>query len=162
MNLLAETYKSILLQTKRGNSHGVFSNAKPAYLLSIIDAIEVGCIVGNKILYENIELQELYKSDFRKYQYGEGLLFKANVNITPYSLPFFHLNAEPYYHIKWKENVTPPRQAQSPSNKYLRNNVEFSFLDNELWTLLQDANFRKSMRQAIINKFFNTTTTPTI
>ena len=162
MSLLAETYKSILLQTKRGNNHGVFSNAKPIYLLSIIDAIEDGYIVGNKILYNNIGLQELYKSDFRKYQYGEGLLFKANANITPYSLPFFHLNAEPYYHIKWKESTTPPKQAQSPSNKYLSNNVEFSFLDEELWTLLQDATFRKSMRQAIINKFFNATTSPTI
>ena len=162
MDLLAETYKSILLQTKRGNSYGVFSNAKPAYLLSIIDAIEDGRIIGNKILYGNIELQELYKSDFRRYQYGEGLLFKANAKITPYSLPFFHLNAEPYYHIKWKESITPPRQAQSPSNRYLSNNVEFSFLDQELWTLLQDAEFRESMRQAIIDKFFNATTPSTI
>ena len=162
MNLLAETYKNLLLQTKRGNNRGFFSNAKPAYLLSIIDAIGEGYIIGNKILYENVEVQELYKSDYRRYQNGEGLLFKANINIPPYSMPFFHLNSEPYYHIKWKEGVTPPRQAQSPSNKYLHNNVEFSFLDKELWTLLQDANFRKSMYQAIVNKFFNPTTVPTI
>ena len=158
MNLIAETYKEIVLKTKRGNSRGIFSNAKPVFLLSIIDAIEDGFIVGNKIMYENIELQELYYSDYRKYQYGEGLLYRPNATITPYSLPFFHLNAEPYYHIKWKQGTVPPMQSKSPSSKYLCNNVDYSYLDEELWNLLQDSAFRSLLRNALINKYFNTAT----
>ena len=158
MNLIAETYKEIILKTKRGNSRGIFSNAKPVFLLSIIDAIEDGFMVGNKIMYESIELKELYYSDYRKYQYGEGLLYKPNAKITPYSLPFFHLNAEPYYHIKWKQGTVPPMQSKSPSSKYLCNNVDYSFLDEELWNLLQDSAFRSSLRNALISKYFNTTT----
>lgn len=162
MNLITETYKNLVLQTKRGNSRGIFSNAKPAFLLAIIDAIEEGYIIGNKIMYENIGLKGLYNSDYRKYQCGEGLLYKANTRITPYCLPFFHLNAEPYYHIKWKEGVKPPIQAQSPSNKYLSNNVEYSYLDEELWELLQDHDFRLLLREAVVTKYFNTPTNSAI
>ena len=61
MNLTAETYKDKLLLTKRGNNHGVFSNAKPIYVLSIIDAIAEGVIIGNKIQFGNGELEEIYR-----------------------------------------------------------------------------------------------------
>ena len=153
MNLTAEIYKEKLLLTKRGNNHGVFSNAKPIFMLSIIDAIGEGVVIGNKIQFSNVELEEIYRRNFVICQNGGSGLFRTNIPITPFNLPFFHLNAEPYYHIKWRYEITPPKQAQSPSNKYLKVNVDFAYLDDDLWELLQKPEVRQEYRESIIKKF---------
>ena len=153
MNLSAKIYRDKILQTKRGNCHGVFSNAKPIFVISIIDAISEGVIVGNKINYANKELQEIYSLNYTKCLNGGNGLHRANSYITPYNMPFFHLNAEPYYHIKWHGELSPPKQAQSPSNKYLKENVDYAYLDDELWELLQSKEIRQEYRESIIIKF---------
>ena len=157
MALNAESYKGVLLMTKRGNSHGVFSNAKPIFVISIIDGISEGVIVGNKIEYTNESLQEIYKRNYISLQNDGSSLYRANTKITPYNMPFFHLNAESYYHIKWKESVNPPQQAQSPSGKYLSENVMYAFIDNELWDILQEAEIRFEFRNSLVKKFLTST-----
>ena len=156
MSLNFLSYKDTILKTKRGNSHGVFSNAKPIYVMSIIDAIGEGVIVGNKIPFECEQLISIYKNNYKYVQDNGDVVYRANSNYTPYSLPYFHLNAESYYHIAWKEGVVPPKQASSPSSKYLRENVKFAYLDEALWNLLQSAEVRYDMKQAIIQKFLIT------
>ena len=99
MNLSTEFYKKIIMQTKRGNNHGIISNAKPIFVLTIIEAISEGFIIGNKILFNNIELIGLYKSNYIKYNNKGNRVYRNAVNITPFRMPYFHLNAEPYYHI---------------------------------------------------------------
>lgn len=153
MSLHLLTYKDILLNTKRGNSHGVFSNAKPIYVISIIDGIGEGLLIGNNIPFNCKKLVEIYINNFKVEQDQGEALYRANSKITPYNLPFFHLNAESYYHIKWKDGVIPPRQALSPSSKYLRENVDYAYLDNELWNLLQVPEIRYDIRTALIKKF---------
>lgn len=153
MSLLADTYKEVLLKTKRGNCRGKYSNAKPIFLLSIIDAIEEGVILGNKIAYDCKQLRDKYRSNYVACQNDGKAVFRANSSITPFCMPFFHLNAEPYYHIKWINAITPPPQAQSPSDKYLRTNVDYAFLDDELWELLQNADIRAEYRQSIVKNF---------
>jgi len=153
MSLTSITYKDSLLKTKRGNNHGVFSNAKPIYIISLIDAIGEGVILGNKIPFECEQLVEIYTNLFKLEQDNGETLFRANSTLTPYNLPYFHLNSESYYHIKWKEGVIPPKQAQSPSSKYLKENVDFAYLDDELWNLLQCAEIRADIRASLIKKF---------
>ena len=111
------SYKSILLNTKRGNSHGIFSNAKPIFVITIIDAIQEGLIKENRIDYKNSDIENIYIDNYRHCSGSGEELFRANIKVTPYNLPFFHLNAEPYYHIKWNEGVVPPKQAKSPSRR---------------------------------------------
>jgi putative restriction endonuclease len=151
--MLSDTYLGLLLSTKRGNSHGIFSNAKPIFVISIIDAIEEGVIIGNTIRFDNKELLEIYSGNYVSTFTDEDSVYRANLNITPYNLPFFHLNSEPYYHIKWNDGVVPPRQAQSPSNMYIRKNVDYAYLDEPLWNLLQDSAIREEFKQKIINHY---------
>ena len=155
MNLSTEFYKKIIMQTKRGNNHGIISNAKPIFVLTIIEAISEGFIIGNKILFNNIELIGLYKSNYIKYNNKGNRVYRNAVNITPFRMPYFHLNAEPYYHIKWKEKVVPPKQSTSPSNKFLANNVDYSYMDDELWRLLQSLDVRNELINTIINHFLS-------
>lgn len=150
------SYKSILLNTKRGNSHGIFSNAKPIFVITIIDAIQEGLIKENRIDYKNSDIENIYIDNYRHCSGSGEELFRANIKVTPYNLPFFHLNAEPYYHIKWNEGVVPPKQAKSPSGRYLKENIEYSYLDEELWELLQSSEVRCEFKNALIERFIKT------
>ena len=145
MGLKLSYYRSILLETHRGNGHGIISNAKPYLLLSIINLIERGDILGNRIRFDNIKLAETYEIVSK--------LYEPQKAITPLFKPFFHLNREPFYYLKWKASVKIPKQATTPSAKFLRENVEYACLDDDLWELLQDSEVRNEFRDAIIQHF---------
>lgn len=149
-------YKDIVLKIKRGNSHGVFLNAKPIFVITIIDAINEGLIIGNRIDFNNKDIENLYIDYYRRYSSSDDELYRANTKVTPYNLPFFHLNSESFYHIKWKEGVVPPKQSQSPSCRYLKDKIDYTYIDNELWELLQSHEVRYDFRNALIEKFIKT------
>lgn len=148
-------YKDALMKTHRGNNGGIFSNAKPLLLIAIIDAIDVGIIIENKIFFDNTELENIYKKLFVSCDKNYDGPISSNLKITPYQMPFFHLNQETYYHIKWKEGLKPPAQANSPSRKYLKGNVQYAYLDDKLWNILLDKGNRSLLRESIVNKFIN-------
>ncbi|MBR1889816.1 MAG: hypothetical protein IJ816_04215, partial [Alloprevotella sp.] len=60
---------------------------------------------------------------------------------------------EPFYYLKWKSATKIPRQAITPSVKFLRENIEYACLDEGLWELLQDPETRNELRDAIIQHF---------
>ena len=155
MSLLSDTYKARILKTKRGHNNGVYSNAKPILILAIIEAIDEGFLLGNCISFSNNELQKLYATINSRNYANEGI-YRAHVKKTPFNLPYFHLNAEDFYHIKWKPGVIPPRQAESPSGKFLTENVDYAYLDDTLWELLQDKSVREEYKDAIITHFLKT------
>lgn len=145
MNLLLNTYKTALLQTSCGNSHGVKIKAKPLFLIALIEAIGKGIIIGNKLCFIPEQFEHLYISLCKE--------LEPSKKHTPIQLPFFHLNKEPYYTIKFRNGIVPPKQALSPSRKYLRENVEYSYLDPNLWDLLRDPIVREELKQNIIDWF---------
>ena len=155
MTLTQISYRDSLLKTKRGNNHGIFSNAKPIFLITIIDAIQEGLIIGNRIDFKNKDIENLYIGNYRHFSDSKEDLFTVNRNVTPYNLPFFHLNAESYYHIKWKEGIVPPKQSKSPSSRYLKEHIDYSYLDDGLWELLQSSEVRYDFRNALIERFIN-------
>lgn len=153
MEELFLTYRDMLFKTKRGNNCGIVSNAKPLYVISIIDAIDEEVIIDNKIYFDCPNLLEIYKHNYMKHQNDGKSMFRANAKVTPFNMPYFHLNAEPCYHIKWKEGIKIPKQAQSPSNKFLKESVEFAFLDINLWNLLKNPLMRHNLQESLITKF---------
>lgn len=155
MSILSDTYKVSILKTKRGHNRGVYSNAKPILILAIIEAIDKGVLLGNCITFHNDALQDLYASIYLKSN-AYSAVYRSLNKITPFNLPYFHLNAEEYYHIKWKIGVIPPRQAESPSCTFLAENVEYAYLDDALWELLQDESVREEYKEAIITHYLKT------
>lgn len=145
MNLKTAYYRDMLLAIHRGNSRTGFSNAKPFYILAIIKGIENGFIIGNNIRIDNLSLKDAYYSIFKEYA--------PNKDVTPLQKPYFHLNSEQFYQLKFKPGTTPPPQAKTPSVKFLREEVEYAALDEQLWDLLQDSVIREEYRQAIIRRF---------
>lgn len=146
-------YKNIILNLKRGNYQGTFSNAKPIFVISLLDAIEQGFLSHNEIPFNSKRLIDIYSNNYRKERDKSGLIFRANSKITPYNYPYFHMNAEPFYHIKWKDGIIAPEQSSSPSCKYLKEHIDYAFLDEELWKLLQSSEVRYDLRKELEDKF---------
>lgn len=140
-------YLEEITAIKRGNFGGQFVNAKPLYLLSIISAIEEKVLLANKILYPLVELEDIY--------YSISMTYEPFRKASEFSLPFFHMSIDPFYHIKWKEvPFLPSPHRHSPSKKFLRENVIFAYLDEPLWSLLQDFLMREKIKQTIIDFYF--------
>lgn len=143
MDLRLQLYSELILKITRGNYRGVFSNAKPIYLLSIIDSIPN--LQFNKFTTEFKLLKDLYSRNLAKYDPR----CKAS-----FILPFFHLDTEPFYELVWKSTEKPNTHAHTPSAKYLREYLDHAKLDDDLWMLLQEEENRKYLRDCIINYYF--------
>ncbi|MCM1143030.1 MAG: hypothetical protein NC453_31070 [Muribaculum sp.] len=142
MEYLIEIYKTKLTSIKRGNFRGIVSNAKPIFLISLIEAIPY--INDNTFGVDNHILKSFYKEN--------KPLFRE-ATITPFIAPYFHMGSEPFYSLIWKCNTIPPSNSQTPSAKFLRENLQYAKLDDDLWDLLQDADNREYLKQAIINQY---------
>ena len=130
-------YKNLLLSMNVARFHGQVNIAKPIMMLSIIRGIENGSIKANRILYSE-SLITSYNKLFTSY---------SNNAITPSEYPFYYLGSEDFYYIKGKKAQT------TPSAKFLRENVEYACLDDDLWELLQEPETRKELKEAIIRHF---------
>ena len=118
-------------------AHGQINIAQPIMMLAIIKCIENGGIRANRILYSE-SLITTYNELFRQY---------SNSTITSSVYPFYYLGSEDFYFIKGKKAHT------TPSAKFLRENVEFASIDDDLWELMQDPETRNELRDAIIQHF---------
>ena len=141
LSLQAQTYRDILLTITRGSYRGIFINAKPLLVLTIIDAIEKDTVKNNKIYFSK-ELLEAYKQ----------LTKEHGLQITPLFKPFYYLSYESFWHLKWK---TVAYNEQHPSPKFLRENIDYAYLDNALWDILQDQETRDLFRKSIEDYYLN-------
>lgn len=147
MNLKASYYKNCLISIHRGSAFGVPSNAKPLLLLAIIKGVEEGVIIGNQFKYEDY-LESFYKEQCK--------LYEPNRKAAPFYKPFFHSTSEKYYGIKWKGGQMPSHKWHTPSAKFLKENIEYAYLDDGLWELLQDQSTRNEFRELIVNYYLKT------
>lgn len=139
-------YKSLLLSIHRGWAKGRFSNAKPLYLLAIIDGISAGIILENKFMY-NKTLEDLYIESCKQYE--------PNIKMAPFYKPFYHSSREEYYFLQWKNGREPAHTWHTPSGKIIRGLIGYAYLDPPLWNILQDPKVRKEYKQIIINRYLS-------
>ena len=130
-------YKNLLLSMNVDRAHGQVNIAKAVMMLAIFSGIENGSIKANKILYSE-SLIATYNSLFKNFSKG---------TITPSVYPYYYMGSEEFYFIKGK------RARTTPSAKFLRENVEYACLDDDLWELLQNSEVRNEFRDAIIHHF---------
>lgn len=139
-------YLAEISKTRCGNTRGRIVNAKPLFFLTVIEAIEKGVLLENRIYHDDEKMKSLYISLCQSHE--------SQYKPSPYILPYFHLSKDSYYYIKWKgKPFVPSPHAHSPSAKYLKENAEYSYLDETLWKLLQDETERENFKELIINLF---------
>ena len=146
MNTYAlDLYRQMFLCLKRGrNSVGGKSNAKPILLISILELIPT--LNENVFRISDILLNNYYKTNCKLYD-----CYKS----SPIILPYYHLQAEPFYEIIWKDKSNIPIIKHSPSQKLLSDYIVGTKLDDELWELLQTPENREYLRNYIINQYLS-------
>ena len=133
-------YRDLIIITKRGNYRGKISNAKPVFIISLIDAISESVFTDNKLCFGNKDFEYIY--------YRNSAIYHNNTKII---LPFYHLDTSEYYSIKWRQKYNGG--GHTPSTRFMLDNVEYAYLDNALWDLLQDKETRKTIREEIVRFF---------
>lgn len=143
MNYVLDMYRLMFASLRRGNIKGVYSKAKPIFLITLLDYTPF--CGDNKIKWGDITFYENY---LRNYDIEE------NQKPTPLWKPFFYLSSEPFYSLVWRENP-PDKLLKYPSARLLKEYLDYAKLDDELWELLQDESNREYLRESIIKNYFN-------
>lgn len=141
MNYRLDIYRQMLLYMRRGKSGGKYINAKPIFCLALINWAEKS--QKNEIKWDDEGLFSNYDSLYIDF----GIKPK-----TPIWKPFYYLSSEPFYSLIWNRTL-PNNIGEIISAKYLRENLLYAKLDDELWELLQEPNNREYLRNAIINQY---------
>lgn len=137
-------YNDLIMSIKCGNGILGKSIAKPLFILSILECIAMGDLNENRIMVNDDRLKEKYMAFARYYK---------ELKLTPILLPYYHLGSSDFYHLIWHEKNRPSYNGKTPSEKYLRENLLYAKLDDELWEILQDAESREYIRRNIITRF---------
>ncbi|MBQ7635290.1 MAG: hypothetical protein IJS89_06950 [Bacteroidaceae bacterium] len=141
--LKIEYYKNLLHTMKVAKAKGKINLAKPIFMLSILQGIQYGTIIDNHITLSE-SLINTYKAFFNKYN---------QTSLTSHIYPYYYLKSEEFYHL------VGDCDRKNPTSKYLREHVEYAYLDEELWELLQDEGARNEIKDAIVNFFIKPSTT---
>jgi putative restriction endonuclease len=119
------------------------ANHKPILILSVLELITQQSIVENRIFVSN-ELIETFK----KYW---SILVANSTYTDALHYPFVHLRREGFWHLKFKDTYEGDRIKTT--NK-LKEKVEYAYLDNELFSLLQDAFSRQFLVDSLVSTWF--------
>lgn len=130
-----ELYSDMILKIKCGSYQGYKIKAKPILFYSVILMIDEGVILENRI-YPNKTSEEFYEKVFIKFE----------EKVTPFFKPFYYLQYDGFWHLKGNVNDI---KTNRPSYKYICENVEYAFIDNALWDLLQIEENREHFKSII-------------
>lgn len=140
-NLKIELYITLIVRIRRGLSVCGKNNAKPLLLLTVVLLIIDSKLNKNIIKIDG--LINLYNKMFDE----------LNIPKTNIAYPFFYLKNDNFWHLKWKNDEEI--FIKTPSNKFLRENVEYAYLDDDLWELLQDESARKRIKGVLLELIKN-------
>jgi putative restriction endonuclease len=126
-------------------SNGVAPN-KPILLLSVIEMISQGQIVRNQIFLD----AELIATFLRLWSHLEP------VRKPDIGLPFFHLTSDRFWHYQMKPGfeLLIANKVKLRTVSTIRQTVEYAYLDEELWEILQNPQSRSVLTQVLINSWF--------
>lgn len=120
---------------------------KPILLLSVIEMIATRQITRNQIPLS----AELIATFLKLWSHLEAER-KPDIG-----LPFYHLTSDRFWHYQMKlgfESLIAAKvKIRTPST--IRETVEYAYLDDELWSLLQNAQDRSVVAHILINSWFN-------
>ena len=135
------------------NTHFILGSCaphKPIMLLTIISLIDSGDIWKN-IIYPTDKVKTIFKAFWMNYVPGD-----SPFTIAPWT-PFWHLKNEPFWHFKSKESgfdiESLAESGQTAKIGDIRKYIAFAYLDQELFNILQDKEFRAILSRQLIETY---------
>lgn len=135
-------YRERINNIRQAKIRGEVILAKPVLLLSLIDGVNERVFSNNRFVL-NEWLEKHYESLMRKYT--KSSIFDK---ITPINYPFWHLQSDGFWHLHY--NGAQPTIINTPTLRWLKENVYHASFDDDLWVLLQDKTSRQQLRDYIV------------
>lgn len=132
-----DAVNNIYVSSKEGES----APHKPIFLLTIIELIRSKKVTENKFPYNEL-LEDTFKAVWNKF--NNRTIYFPNLHS-----PFTTLVWDGFWKVKTKSDVT--RLTNSPS--WLKREVEYGYLEEEFYNVLQVTTYRNKLRYAIIKNF---------
>ena len=143
-----QPYIQRVLKLKTDRSRGAPAPHKPVLLLAVIDSIDAGEIVGNRIYITEDLLGRFWEN---------WALLVDNPRFHPkFALPFFHLQSDGFWHLR----AVPGREILVTSSgsiksfKALKEGVQYAYLDEPLFVALLDEANRLMLRNVLLQTYF--------
>jgi len=137
-------YADLIAHIRQAKIQGEVIVAKPVFLLTIIDAVDSDIVSDNNFRF-NDWIEERYNNLMK--QYTRASQFDAPTGIDK---PFWHLESDGFWHLAYPGNLRP--KVATPSKHWLKENVRYASLDEELWILLQNKTWRTKLRDFIVEQ----------
>lgn len=133
------------IQVYKNPKRGGKALKQPILLLSVIDLIAQGLIKENKILISDDLIDT-----FQKYW---SILSEKKFQRSDFALPFFHLKNGKYkfWHLQYSSEYDGGRPSTIPK---LRHDVDYAYLDDELFEFIQDRQSRQELVDVLITVWF--------
>ena len=131
---------------RQGNTAYGKAPHKPALLLSVIHQIEKGNILDNRI-YLTPDLIAEFIETFR--------LLVITGNRPEFTLPFYHLTGEGFWHLQVKTDKI--LRGYVKSINVLNELIDYAYLDEPLFALLQQRETRELLKHTLLNTYFSDT-----
>ena len=133
----AEEIKSL----KQNKLPGAVNIATPVLVLAVMQLIDEGLLLNNIILLAK-GLEDRYSKLYEQYD--------RTGKTTRIDYPFYFMHNDGFWNIKWIGE--PKEHENSPWRKFMREHVEYAYLDEDLWYLLQSADCRHRLMEFIIKE----------
>lgn len=135
-------YTARIMNIRQAKKYGEVIVAKPVLLLAIIDGIERQ-VFTNNVIQLNDWLEARYGVLMR--QHTRNSMFDG---FSPINNPFWHLESDGFWHLHYPGIELS--KTSTPSTKWLKENVRYVSLDDDLWILLQNEAMRQRLRDYIV------------
>ena len=132
----------------RATVNGLKAPHKPILLLSVIESIAFGEILENKI-----EISPLLVARFKD---NWNRLVNTNIFQPNFALPFFHMQKEGFWKLKtyFGKEILVTSSHSIKSFSQLKESVAYSYLDSNLFALIQNPKTRDEIYRFITVKYF--------
>ena len=136
-------YRESIADLNQNRLNGKVNIAKPALLLTVMQLIDQRWIRNNHIILTS-EIEKLYSDLYHQYDPGSV--------VTQIYYSFCHLMGDGFWHIRWLEGE---KKINSASRKFIDDNIDYVFLDDDLWILLQNPDWRHNLMDFVITEKMN-------
>ena len=139
-----EYYVGRFQNLKMNHSLGRKSPHKVCMLLAVMDLIQAGYIVGNRIEL-NTTLKERFTQHFKR-------LSQSNDKNTPEN-PFFHLRSDGFWHLSYHQGYD-----KESTKRYSAKAIAYAFLDDELFDYMKSFIVVDQLKDALVSNLSDMTT----
>ena len=142
------SYVEIFRNLSTGVQNGKKLPHKAVLLLSILKLIENGTITENKI-HLNKTIANTFASTWGDYLH--------NSKIPSVWIPFWYMKSESFWHFKALEDENILQNllcfAGHPSVGQMRNVIKYAYVDEQLFSLIQDREDNSKLKEALIDTY---------